>query len=264
MPEPLYTAANCRVAYQLRWSLTLFATQDWPAQDSWWEPLRFAVEPDGVRLLEFRRCDDRNGQFLASTRPEVAPLQIIRSIKGRLQHLLRGTIPQLWRRHYSIISIGDANNDTLQGYVGGQVEHHPMADARTTSRLLGSQFHDPLVDLAAQRTSAHGRFTHSLRIVLENTDHASDTREEHLAATRTMVIGACRKKSWLLSRLGLVANHLHMLLGCDVAEAPRDVALSLTNNLSFAHGMKRVYQHSFYAGTFGPYDQDAIRRLVAD
>ncbi len=62
----------------------------------------------------------------------------------------------------------------------------------------------------------------------------------------------------------LVANHLHVLLGCDVADAPRDVALSLMNNLAYAHGMKRVYESSFYVGTFGPYDHGAIRPPLKD
>lgn len=262
MPEPLYTAGHCRIAYQLHWSLTLFATQAWPEKDSWWQPLQQAVEPDGVRLLEFRSSEPATGQLFVSCKPEAAPAQLVRSVKGRLQYLFRDAIPQFWRRHYSITSVGDANNDVLQGYVARQVQHHPMADPRTTERLLQAQFHDPTVDLAALRASAHGRFTHSLQVVLENEGHGCDTRQEFLAASRAMVIGVCRKKSWLLSRLGMVANHLHLLLGCDVADAPRDVALSLMNNLAFAQGMKRIYEHSFYVGTFGSYDHGAIRRKL--
>ncbi len=79
-----------------------------------------------------------------------------------------------------------------------------------------------------------------------------------------MLIAACRKKGWLLSRLALVGNHLHLLVGCDVTDIPCDAALSLLNNLAFAHGMKPVYEHSFYIGTFGPYDQHAIRRRLTD
>jgi hypothetical protein len=59
-----------------------------------------------------------------------------------------------------------------------------------------------------------------------------------------------------------VGNHLHVLVGCDVVDAPRDVALSMMNNLAFAHGMTPVYRQSFYVGTFGPYDHGAIRRRL--
>ena len=62
MLEPFYTAANCRIAYQLHWSLTLFAKQPWPKQEAWWEPLRQAVGPDGVRLLEFLPSQPVAGQ----------------------------------------------------------------------------------------------------------------------------------------------------------------------------------------------------------
>jgi hypothetical protein len=137
-----------------------------------------------------------------------------------------------------------------------------MADPRAVDRLSNVQFHDPGVNLAALRASAHGRFIHSPHVVLKNADELRDTREEWVATSRAMVIAACRKKGWLLSRLALVANHLHVLIGCDVADAPCDVALSLMNNLAFAHDMKPVYRYSFYVGTFGPYDHGAIRRRL--
>jgi hypothetical protein len=137
-----------------------------------------------------------------------------------------------------------------------------MADPRVGDRLSKIQFHDPGVDLAALRASAHGPFAHSLHLVLKNADELCDTREEWLSASRAMLIAACRKKGWLLSRLALVGNHLHALMGCDVVDAPRDVALSIMNNLAFAHDMKPVYRHSFYVGTFGPYDHGAIRRRL--
>jgi REP element-mobilizing transposase RayT len=262
MPEPLYTAANCRVAYQLHWSVTVFARQALPNREAWREQLQSTVERDGIRLLEFQLREAATAQWFVSSKPEVSPTQIVRSVKGRLQFLVKDAIPQLWRRHYSITSVGDATNDVLQGYVGRQVQRHPMADPRVVDRLVQVQFHDPTVDLAALRDSTHGRFIHSLHLVLENAEHLCDTREEWLRASRDMAIAACRKKGWLLSRLGLVGNHLHALVGCDVSDVPRDVALSLMNNLAFAHGMKLVYEPSFYVGTFGPYDHGAIRRVA--
>ena len=113
------------------------------------------------------------------------------------------------------------------------------------------------------RAGAHGKFTHSLHLVIENAEDLPDVREDWLAKTQAMVVGVCRKKEWLLSRLAIVGNHLHVLIGCGITDSPRDVALSLMNNLAFTHGMKPVYEGSFYVGTFGPYDHDAIRRKLA-
>ena len=53
MPEPLYTADNVRIAYQLNWSLAIFWNQSAPSPE-WLEPLQTNTEPDGVRILEHR------------------------------------------------------------------------------------------------------------------------------------------------------------------------------------------------------------------
>jgi REP element-mobilizing transposase RayT len=263
MLEPLYTSANCRVAYQLHWSLALFATQAIPHPNDWLDPLQQAMEPDGVRILE-SSCEAELGQFFLSTRPEVSPVETVRVLKGRLQYQCRATIPKLWRRHYCISSVGDASSAALQGYVGRQVEHHPMADSRMSARLSEYQFHDPHVDLDSLRTSNHGKYACNVHVVLENAEHLSDVRREWLATTRDTVVSACRKKQGHLSRLSLVSNHMHLLLGCAMDEAPQSIALSLMNNIAYAHGMKPVLEHSFYVGTFGAYDHDAIRLNLAD
>jgi hypothetical protein len=123
-------------------------------------------------------------------------------------------------------------------------------------------YHDERIDLSAVRYSAHGQFIYNLHIVIENADHLPDAREETLVATRRMLTRACAQKGWLLSRIGMASNHLHVLLGCDVSEAPRGVALSLLNNLAYAQGMIAAYEFSYYIGTFGNYDRDAIRRML--
>ena len=63
----------------------------------------------------------------------------------------------------------------------------------------------------------------------------------------------------MLSRAGLVADHLHLTLGCGVNEAPEDVAVCYMNDLAFNHGMKDLFEDSYYVGTFGPYDLNAVR-----
>jgi len=108
MLNPLYSAENCRIAWQLRWSLTAFPTNDLPGAVHWREQLSQAIEPDGIRLLE-TDIETGSAKFFLSTSPAVSPAAIIRSVKGRPQYLLRNSIPKLWRRHYSITSVGDAN-----------------------------------------------------------------------------------------------------------------------------------------------------------
>ena len=85
-----------------------------------------------------------------------------------------------------------------------------------------------------------------------------DVNTDSVVATREMIRRACAKHDWRLARIGLVADHIHLEIGCGIVDSPASVALSLLNNLSFAHGMKRLYRFGFYAGTFGPMDLGVI------
>jgi hypothetical protein len=61
-----------------------------------------------------------------------------------------------------------------------------------------------------------------------------------------------------LKGAGIVANHLHLALGCGISQAPSEVAVCFLNNLAWVHGMQPIYKFSFYTGTFGNYDLGAI------
>ena len=85
--------------------------------------------------------------------------------------------------------------------------------------------------------------------------------EFHNTQSNVMIIRAAAKHDWRLSRIGLLSNHIHVLLGAGVTESPADVALSLMNNVAYAQGMKPAFRFSYYVGTFGPYDRNAVRRM---
>jgi hypothetical protein len=71
-----------------------------------------------------------------------------------------------------------------------------------------------------------------------------------------------RKKRHLLTRVGLLVDHVHLTLGCGIEESPLEVGLGYLDNLAYAHGMRPLFQFGFYAGTFGPYDMNAVRRKL--
>ena len=263
-PAPLYTALNCTPAYQLNWTLSLFWTAPSLAPEQWLPSLRTAVEPDGVRVLEYHRPDATVGQFLLSTKPEVTPARAVRSVKGRLQYLIRRDLPRAFRRNYGISSVGPARHEAIVNYVGSQVSHHPMADERVQQRLTAYQITCPQVDLAAPRRSSHGEFLHNLHLVLVHEGRWCEVRDEVLGRVHSMILRASRQKGHLLARAGIVPDHVHLALGCGVTEAPLEVALGYLNNLAYAHGMKPVYQKGFYVGTFGAYDLGAIRRRLGE
>jgi REP element-mobilizing transposase RayT len=215
---------------------------------------------DGVRCLEATHQPPNVWLFLLSTSPSVKPPAIIKSVKGRLQHLVLSTSPDAFRRNFSLTSLGDASRDVIEQYVANQLGHHPMADMRATQRLAEYQLVFPEVDMSKPVFSSHGRYVYNLHLVLVNSHRWREIRESALATTRNMFVIAVASKRHRLSRLSIQADHLHATLGCSVHESPQDVALAYMNNLSYAHGMKAIFQESYYVGTFGDYDMGAVRR----
>lgn len=265
MPDltPLYTADNCRVAYQLNWSLSVFGRSDFPAAATWINDLKTAVEPDGVRILEHRILQPHVLQFFLSSQPTASAADVVRSIKGRLQYVLRSQLPRAFRRNYRIESVGSANLETIDDYVASQMDRHLMGDQRIQERLAGLQYFDPSVNLGEIRYSNAGQFIANLHVVLENAGGWHEVREQVLSAMRDMIVRASQAKQYGLSRIGLLSNHLHLTLGCDITHSPMQVGLGFLNNLAFVNDMKPVFKYSFYLGTVGIYDRQAIRRQLA-
>jgi hypothetical protein len=177
-PQPLYTATNCKPAYQLRWSLAVFWNTPAAEPTGWLATLQKAVEPDGVRILEHRFTAPQVSQFFLSTTPAVAPAQVVRSVKGRLQYLVRRSQPKAFRGNYSIKSIGSVTRDVVEGYIARQPNHHPMADQRVQERLLAYQIEDSAVDLGKMRYSSHGQYAYNLHLVLVNEGRWHEIRDE--------------------------------------------------------------------------------------
>ena len=202
-------------------------------------------------------------QFLVSTTPNVTPPAIVKSVKGRLQHMLRVSHPRAFQRNFSVTSVGDASRAVVEGYVADQLGHHHMVDSRVQERLARFQLSFPEVDLRVAHLSSHGRYLYNLHLVLVHDQRWCEVHEAHLATTRDMIVRAAHKKQHRLSRAAIMADHIHLTLGPAFDESPQEVALGYLNNLAFAHGMQPRYRFGYYVGTFGEYDMGAIRRNVA-
>jgi len=251
--DPIYTRENCRLAYQLNWALSVF----WhgPVEAGiWLADLQDATEPDGVRVLEYRLKEAETGQFLVSTQPGVAPHDMVRCVKGRLQYLVRCGRPKAFRRNYSFRSVGSAKRDVVEQYVARQHEHHRMADPETQDLLGRFRIVRPEVDLSKPRVSSHSRFWYNLHVVLVNDGRFRETDEGTLDRLLDMILRVARARGHLLSRAAVLADHLHLALGCGPSEAPCDVVLAYMNNLAVAGGVRPIFRFSGYAGTFGEYD----------
>jgi hypothetical protein len=259
VPDPIYTVENCTPAYQLAWSYSAFWREP-PASDVWLSELQAACEPDDIRILQHRFAEPTVSQFLVSTRPHVQPLVLVQRLKGRLQHLFRGVMSEPFRRNYSLRSIGSPRREALEGYLAGQIEHHPPADARVSAELAEHQINDPQVDLAAPSTTSHARYWYNLHLVLVNDGRARELTGALLRKIHDMVVQASAKKGHGLAHAAILPDHLHLALRCHLEESPAEVAVSYMNNLAYACGMRPVFKFSYYVGTFSEYGLGLIPR----
>ena len=217
-----------------------------------------ALESDGIRLLGHRFETPKTSQFAVSTRPEVSPLLIVQRVKGRLQYLVRQQWPKALQGNYALRSFGNVTRETIERYVAGQVDHHPMADPRVVRRLRQSQIVSEHVDLAEAQRTSQGLFWHNLHVVLVHRNRLKEVREEVLLGIRGTIVRASQSKGYLLSRAGILPDHVHLTLGCPIDVAPIDVALGFLNNLAYVHGMRPIFQYGGFVGTFGEYDNRAV------
>jgi REP element-mobilizing transposase RayT len=176
------------------------------------------------------------------------------SVKGRLQHAIREERPKAFRRNYGLRSVGSATRKVIEQYVTSQVAHHPMADLNVQETLRDIQIDDPSVDLSAPRQNAHALYWYNLHVCFIADGRCMEVHREPLLAMRSMILRSAAKHAHLLSRGGILADHIHLTLGCDVKDSPSDVALSYMNNLAYSCGMKRAFAFGYYVGTFGEYD----------
>lgn len=254
--EPIYTATNTTPAWQLDWVLTVFWRAA-PFADDWLDELRAAVELDGIRLLGHQFVNADRSQFLVSTLPAVKPIEVVHRIKGRLQHFVRKRWPQAFRRNYDLHSIGSTRREKAEAYVASQLEHHGVSDTLRV-RLIDLQLVAPEIDLSRPRFTAHGRFRCNLHLVCAHAQHASDQQSGKWDAIRQMIRNVASAKGHLLSRLGLLPDHVHLVLGFNPHESPLEVGLSYMNNIAFVYQMQPVLMPSCFLGTVGEYDLGAI------
>ena len=256
--EPLYTPQNVVPAYQLNWGLTIFWREHPVPANEWLQSLQAVTELDGVRVLKHRITTGNASQFFVSTKPHVSPSQMIRSVKGRLQYLIRSHQPRAFQRNYAVRSIGSATRSVVEDYVAKQVDRHPMADPRVQDQLQQYQKNFPNVDLSQPVTSAHGQYWYNLHLVLVNDHRWMEIRPAILGKLSRMIDRVASKYGHRISRGGLLADHVHLTIGCVVDQSPEDVALSYLNNLAYAVGMTQYFQFGYYVGTIGEYDRGAV------
>jgi len=143
--QPLYINDNCQFSAHLQWGLTVFWRTP-PDNAAWLSDLAASLEADGIRVLGHRFSEPVTSQFSLSTLPYVTPLLLVNRVKGRLQYLVRRSVPRALQRNYALRSFGSTTREAVEKYVASQLKHHRMADPRVQNLLARFQIHRPEVD----------------------------------------------------------------------------------------------------------------------
>ena len=258
-PTPIYTLENTACAFQLLYSVAVFWED--PCPDEFWLPeLQTLCEASQLRILNYRFASTTCSLFLVSTRPHVAATEVVRGIKGRLQTLVRSDRPNALQRNYDIHTVGSTTREKTENYVAGQLEHHAIDKNQILNcRLDDLQSINPDVELGRYRLTGHGRYRCNLHIALRFRKSHLASEPAWLEPVRSVARRTADRHHLLLSRLGLLSDHLHLVVGIPATLDPGSVALSFMNNIAWVFGMKPVLWHSCYLGTIGEYDLGAIK-----
>lgn len=262
--QPLCDPTNAKAAFDLRYTWT-----GWPSQGQFeherpeaLDELKPLWEQDGLRLLESTWTVDAV-KLTFSTNPSVSPVLLAGRAKGRLDHAMRtAASPISFSRKVAVRSVGENARQNVEQYIARQVINERFVDPHFEARMQEFSIHNPDVDLSQPAESARGRYWYNLHLVLVVVERGCISDYDVLALLRDRSIAIGAKKGYLLSRLSVLPDHLHIALRGVIGQSPAEIAGSFQNHLAYALGQKRVWEDSSYIGTFGEYNMEAIRRQV--
>ena len=265
-PQPIYQAHNLRPAFSLRYTWT-----GWPSPGSafpstpppkLYDSLCQLWEGDGLRLLE-PTWTPRDIKLTFSTKPTVSPVLLASKAKGRLQHALRTSNASCkFSRKVAVHSVGDNVDSEVEAYIRSQVDRSDYVDLLFRQFLEDLMVTDDSVDLAEPTETRSGRYWYNLHLVIVTQKRHHLRERDTLRKVREQYRAIVRKKGYRLSALAVLPDHLHAAFRADIEQSPQDVALGFQNNLAYALGQNAVWKYTYYAGTFGDHDMDAIRRAI--
>lgn len=257
-PSAIYNEENITCAFQLLYGVSVFWTTSGPGE-FWLPQLTAKCETLHLRILKHYFATSTCSVFLVSTRPDVSASDLVRQLKGQLQAIVRTDRPKAFQRNYDLLSIGSTRRSKAENYVARQLVHHAVDEEQIRAcRLDDLQFINPHIDLGRYRFTAHGRFRCNLHVAFRFNDHVLPISPSWLERVRNVAKRTADRHELLLSRLGLLFDHLHLVVGIPAVASPGAVALSFMNNISWIFGMQPVLWHSCYLGTIGEYDLGAV------
>ena len=261
MPQPLYIAHNLHPAYELRYGWT-----GWPSEGSFpslplgpfLRQLSENWKGDNLRLLEHAWASDGISLTFGAT-PETSPVRIAALAKGRLQHALRVEgKPVAFSRKVSLRSIGHGTRETIEAYVRTQLKRERLADPRFEEGLRKLSFCDPKVDLSCPSSTRSGRYWYNLHLVLVVAGRYRVAWGVGTGDIQDCYRRIARDNGHEISSLSFMPDHVHMALRGNVERSPQEIALAFQNGVA-GHMGCRIWEFSYYVGTFSEYTMEAVR-----
>ena len=261
-PQPLYEPGAVTPCYKLRYGWTGWPTVGTRFPDTM-ESLLAAPsadwEADHLRLLEYSFAPERVLMTFSVT-PQVSPVFFVARVKGRLQHALRqaGT-PVKFSRKVAMVSIGENHREDVEQYIQQHGAKEAHGDSALEEQLRPFTVVNSDADLSLPSETTSGRYWYNLHLVLVHTQRWRNADPRWLGRIRDQSFRIAEKKGYRISRLSVVPDHLHVSLRGNIEHSPEQIALAFQNNLAFTLGQVRVWQATYYVGTFGEYDMNAVR-----
>ncbi len=261
-PQPLYEPGAVTPCYKLRYGWTGWPTVGTRFPDKMESLLAVPSadwERDHLRLLECSFSPERVLMTFSVT-PQVTPVFFVARVKGRLQHALRqAEAPIKFSRKVAMVSIGENHREDVEQYIQqhGQKEAH--GDPALEERLRPFTIVNSAVDLSLPSETASGRYWYNLHLVLVNAQRWCNASPQWLGKIRDQSFRIAEKKGYGISRCSAVPDHVHVSVRGNIEQSPEQIALAFQNNLAYTLGQVRVWQPTYYVGTFGEYDMNAVR-----
>jgi REP element-mobilizing transposase RayT len=255
-PNPIYTPARVKAVTRLHYDCSAWLSEfgTFPPDT---EPAILRCEElwqeDGLNLEKYRIDKDRV-QILFAARPDVAPIEFVGRIKGRLKHALRqsGT-PVKFSRKVAFRCLGDNISDAVAGYLRKQARKEDFADRRFARTMEQFTVVDEDFDLSVPEATIRGRYWYNLHLVFVIPGRMRIAQNEVLAKLRDDCFLIASQKDCRIKAVAVMLDHIHIALRGVVDQSPQDIALCFMNNLAWLNGYNRIWDDEYYAGTFSEY-----------
>lgn len=220
-------------------------------------------------LLESQITPDHL-RVLLSVKPEQTVSRAVKMLKGNLARQFGLAFPdrKLWARGYFASSSGKVNLDAARKYVEAQADHHGYQGAWTSSlKFRNLDFKSPAFELE----HCVCKLTHHVVLVTKSRVSIFDETIAPRLFEYAMTVG--KKHGFAVDRVGLLPDHIHLVIEVIPNLSIHDAVLGLLNNthqwlLKHYSGVLKqtgawdVWQPSFYAGTVGEYSTAQVKRFL--